>query len=215
MIIVEVNGVKHNVPNKYSEISVSEFIGYWKILCKYDLQQEEDIIKRDSDEMDCTFEIVAKLLNMSVEDAKFIDYQQGKEVINCFNSMLNQDNLDQDYSGWTFIHEDEAYWFPKLELNNMTFGEYAEVKQLEAMLGQEIENRFDFIPEQMSILCRKKDEKKGTYNREERVELFKSINMDVVMRFAFFLSKWNRLLSQSSQISTDNQKELEKKLVIS
>lgn len=211
MIIVEVNGKKKEIPSKYSEMKVSEFIGYWKILQKYDLEQEDDIIKRDSDEMDCTKEIVAKMLGLSNEEMLMIPYDKASEVIKIFNTMLNQSAYDGDYSGWTFVHNGESYWFPKLTLDKMTFGEYAEVKQLEAILGQDIENRFDFIPQQMAVLCRKKGEGKYDYNREEREKEFEDLTMNIVMRFAFFLSKWNNLLNKSTLISTAREQVLETK----
>ena len=211
MIIVEVNGIEKHIPSKYSEMEVKEFIGYWKILQKYDLEQEDDIIKRDSDELDCTQEIVAMMLGLSQEEMMLIPYDKASEVIRIFNNMLNADSFDKDYSGWTFVHNGEGYYFPKLSLDKMTFGEYAEVKQLEVIIGKDVSNRFDFIPQQMAILCRKSGEGKNDYNREEREKEFETLTMDIVMRFAFFLSKWNILLSKSTLISMQEEVVLEKK----
>ena len=199
MITVEVNKKQVKIPSKYSEIKVSEFTSYWKILQKYDLLQEEDIIKRDSDEMDCTLEIVAHMLDIKPEDVNKIPYDKAYEVIKVFNNMLERDNFKDDYSGWTFTHN----------------GEYAEVKQLEAILGKDVSNRFDFIPQQMAILCRKSGEGKNDFDREEREKEFENLTMDIVMRFAFFLSKWNLLLSKSTLISTEKAQVSERKLAIS
>ena len=215
MITVEVNKKQVKIPSKYSEIKVSEFTSYWKILQKYDLLQEEDIIKRDSDEMDCTLEIVAHMLGIKPEDVNKIPYDKAYEVIKVFNNMLERDNFKDDYSGWTFTHNGEGYYFPKLSLDKMSFGEYAEVKQLEAILGKDVSNRFDFIPQQMAILCRKSGEGKNDFDREEREKEFENLTMDIVMRFAFFLSKWNLLLSKSTLISTEVAQPSEKKLAIS
>jgi hypothetical protein len=215
MIIVEVDGVKKEVPSSYTEMKVSDFIGYWKILHKYDLTQEDDIIKRDSDEMDCTLEIVARMLDVNPKEAIHLPYDKCNEIVGIFNNMLNREKFDADYSGWSFVHNGESYWFPKLSLDKMTFGEYAEVKQLEAIIGKDVANRFDFIPQQMAILCRRKNEKKEEVNREEREKDFESLTMDIIMRFAFFLSKWNKTLSQSTLISMANLKESEEKLVTS
>jgi hypothetical protein len=215
MVIVKVDNKEVKIPSQYSDMTVKQFTDYWKILNKYDLSQEEDIIKRDSDEMDCTIEIVAKLLNIPLTEADRIPYDKAGEVINIFNNMMNNEKYDGDYSGMAFVHNGESYYFPKLSLDKMTFGEYAEVKQLEAILGQEVDNRFDFIPQQMAILCRKAGEGKNDYNRNKREKEFESLTMDIIMQFAFFLSKWNKRLSQSSLISMENQLEQEKRLVTS
>jgi len=203
MIIIEVDNKKVKIPSKYSEITVKDFTTYWKILQKYDLLQEDDIIKRDSDEVDCTLEIVANLLGIDKKDVNRIPYDKANEVIKVFNAMLESENFKDDYDSWCFVHNGESYWFPKLSLDKMTFGEYAEVKQLETILGKDVANRFDFIPQQMAILCRKKDEGKYDYDREEREKEFNNLTMDIVMRFAFFLSKWNQILNKSILISTE------------
>lgn len=210
MIIIEVDNKEVKIPSKYSEIKVKDFTSYWKILNKYDLLQEDDVIKRDSDEMDCTIEIVAHLLGVKKEEALNIPYDKANEIVTVFNNLLSKDTFSEDYSSWCFVHNGESYWFPKLSLDKMTFGEYAEVKQIEAILGQDVGNKFDFIPQQMAILCRKKGEGKYDYNREEREKEFEDLTMDTVMRFAFFLSKWNKRLSQSTLISMDKATVLEK-----
>lgn len=215
MLIIKVNDKEVKVPSKYSEITVKEFTKLWKILQKYDLQQEDDIVKRGIDEMDCTLEIVAHLLDIDLMDIDNIPYDKALEVINVFNNMINEERLDKDMNEWSFVHNGEAYYFPKLSLEKMTFGEYAEVKQIESILGKDIENRFDFIPQQMAIMCRKHKEEKGSYNMKKRIEEFENLTMDVVMNFAFFLSKWNLILSKSTLISTANKPEQEKRLQIS
>lgn len=215
MLIIKVNEKEVEVPTKYEEITVKEFTELWKILQKYDLTQEEDEVKRGVDEMDCTYEVVAKLLDIDLMDIDKVPYDKALEVISVFNNMLNSDRIDKDLSEWSFVHNDEAYYFPKVSLDKMTFGEYAEVKQIEAILGKEVENRFDFIPQQMALLCRKHKEEKGSYNMQERIKEFESLTMDKVMNFAFFLSKWNQTLSQSILISTANRQEQAKKLATS
>lgn len=210
MVIVLVDGKEVKIPSKYSDMTVKQFTDYWKILNKYDLTQEDDIIKRDSDEMDCTIEIVAKLLNIPLTEADNIPYDKASEVINIFNNMLNNEKYDGDYSGMSFVHNGESYYFPKISLDKMTFGEYAEVKQLEVILGQDVDNRFDFIPQQMAILCRRAREGKNDFDRDKREKDFESLTMDIIMKFAFFLSKWNKRLSQNTQIFTESQAALAK-----
>ena len=215
MIIIEVNGIEKKIPQSYKEITVNQFTELWKILQKYDLTQEDDDIKRGVDEMDCTLEIVAKLLDIDLMDVDKIPYDKAIEVVNIFNNMISEERLDKDMSDWAFVHNNESYYFPKVTLDKLTFGEYADVKQIEAILGKDVENKFDFIPQQMAVMCRKHKEKKGSYDMNERIKEFSNLTMDVVMNFAFFLSKWNRILSQNIQTSTDNHKGLQKKLVTS
>ena len=210
MIIVEVDGRRVEIPSKYSEIKVTEFTKLWKVLNKYDLTQEEDEIKRGIDEMDCTIEVCAMLLGISREEANGLPYDKASEIIGIFNGLLSEDNQEDDYSGWSFVHYGEGYYFPKLSLDKMTFGEYAEVKQIESMLGKNVDDRFDFIPQQMAILCRKSGEGKNDFDRDERTKEFETLTMDIVMKFAFFLSRLNIRLSKSTAISMAKPKELEK-----
>ena len=49
--------------------------------------------------------------------------------------------------------------------------------------------RFDIIPEQMAILCKKVDEEIDFENLDAKTEKFKKLTMDIVWEFSFFLNK--------------------------
>jgi hypothetical protein len=66
--------------------------------------------------------------------------------------------------------------------------------------------RFDILPEQMAILCKKVDEEVDLDNIDEKAELFKQLKMDVVWEFSFFLSK--RTTASLSLIQTFLGEEL-------
>ena len=59
--------------------------------------------------------------------------------------------------------------------------------------------KYDVLPEQMAILCRKADEEYDEDKIEEKAEKFKELTMDIVFEFAFFLTqRTGKLVKHSS-----------------
>ena len=56
--------------------------------------------------------------------------------------------------------------------------------------------RFDVLPEQMAILCRRLDEKYDDDIIPEKTENFKNLKMDIVWEFSFFLTQQNTKLAK-------------------
>ena len=123
--------------------------------------------------------------------------------------MLDNDKFESEWGSHRFTHKGETYYFPQADFNEMTFGEYATLKQYEQVLSKDNDKRFDFIPEQIALVCRKKDEEKESYDLKERAELFKDITMDVVMRLTFFLHKRTETLRYLTQIYSKETKTVQ------
>ena len=92
-------------------------------------------------------------------------------------------------------------------MRESTFGEYAEVKQLETLFGQDGENKFDYIKRQMAILCRRKGEVYDSYNIDEREKEFEGLTMDKVMGFSFFLSRRIMKLQKDFKIYSKKERQ--------
>ena len=87
-----------------------------------------------------------------------------------------------------FDFEEERYFFPKDNMKKNTFGDYIEATQLDMNVEKLTNGRFDVLPEQMAILCRKYDEEYDEELIPEKTEKFKKLTMDIVLEFAFFLN---------------------------
>jgi len=211
MIIVKVDEKVIKIPSEYKDISVSRFNELWKVLCKYDtdslknVEGDVDVTKVVEMEHQCTLEICSNLLGMSIEDTRRVPFERAVEVVEIFNNMMNRKAIDEEtsesWSLWGFTFEGEIYYFPKINFESMTFGEFAELQQIRDIYGKEVVNRFEFIPMQMARSCRKHKEGKDDYDLEERSKLFQGIDMETVMKWAFFLTRQASLLSRSTQTS--------------
>ena len=60
--------------------------------------------------------------------------------------------------------------------------------------------KFDVLPEQMAILCRKLEEEYDDDVIPQKTEMFKKLTMDVVWEFGFFLTQQNIKLAKLSNM---------------
>lgn len=214
MLVISVDNKEVTIPQSYSELKLNEWTKIWKILCsnniKSDVTTEEGVEELVVNEIKLTKEIVAQLLGLTPKDVDRLDYTQCEEVIGVFNHMLNTDLFDTK-DGWgdtEFTHKGETYHFPKNNFEDMSFGEYASLKQYETQLENDELKRFDIIPEQMAYCCRKKGEKKESYDLDKRAKLFQDVPMDIVMKLTFFLHKRINSLQAVTQIYLDKETKI-------
>ena len=196
MLILDIEGKEVKIPQSYEEMTVTKFSGIWKILTSHTFAKEgeelteEQVLMEIEKDSEITRKIIGYLLD--IDDPDNIDYQQAQEILVVFNNLMdNSSLLEKDYGDEKgFYHEGEWYEFPRKLLNeNVTFGEYAEHKQIEQIFGKDMSNKYDYIPKQMAIWCRKAGEDKDSYDKMERENLFRTVTMDKVMMFTFFLTK--------------------------
>lgn len=209
MLVIKVNNEEKKIPQSYRELKLNDFQRLWKILCKYNINEpdtEEELDNKIIDEINLTKEITAELLKLKPSDVDKLDYTQCQEVITVFNHMLETDKFESEWGSYSFNHKGETYYFPQADFKTMSFGEYATLKQYEQVLSKDTDKRFDFIPQQIALVCRKKGEEKDTYDLEERAKLFGDIKMDVVMRLTFFLHKRIETLQHLTQIFSKEKK---------
>ena len=137
------------------------------------------------------------------ESIDFVDTASINKVI----SIL--DHLTEEYQPKgikSFEFEGETYYFPSEFLRKNTYGDFIEATQLEMYIEKMKNGRFDVLPEQMAILCRRADEEYDEDAIGEKTEKFKSLKMDIVWEFGFFLTQQNeRLLKLSHMYSAKNK----------
>ena len=211
MIIVNVNDKTKKIPTHYKDMTVKKFQSLWKILCKYDtdkLKREEgdvDVLKVVEMESQCTIEICANLLEITTDEASRIPFAKAVEVVEVFNNMMSKNFINEQtaesWSKWGFTFKGEMYYFPKINFEDMTFGEFAELQQIKEIYGKEVEQRFDFIPMQLARSCRKHNEGKDDYDLDERAKMFEEVDMETVLKWTFFLTRQADILNRSTQTS--------------
>ena len=111
----------------------------------------------------------------------------------------------------SFNFEGEKYFFPKEFLKRNTFGDYIESTQLDMYVDIMKNGRFDVLPEQMAILCRRADEEYDDNIIQEKAEKFKQLKMDIVWEFGFFLTQQSVKLTRTFRmfLGKETEEELE------
>tara|TARA_R110000787_G_scaffold239005_1_gene345180 strand:- start:93 stop:605 length:513 start_codon:yes stop_codon:yes gene_type:complete len=98
-----------------------------------------------------------------------------------------------------FEFDGEVYFFPKEFLKQNTFGDYIESTQLDATIDMMKHGKFDVLPEQMAILCRKAGEEYDDDIIPSKSDNFKKLTMDIVWEFSFFLTMQSVKLTRTFQ----------------
>ena len=99
-----------------------------------------------------------------------------------------------------FEFEGETYFFPKEFLKRSTFGDYIESTHLESTIKIMKHGRFDVLPEQMAILCRRVGEEYNDDEIPQKSDKFKELTMDIVWEFSFFLTMQSVKLTRTFQM---------------
>ena len=160
-----------------------------------DFLKQRDLINMNKD----IFQYVA---NISDEDIELVDLEQAMSVINAmaiFQSQYKHQGKDR------FELDGETYFFPKENMLDNTFGDYIEATQLEMNIDQLSNGYYDVLPEQMAILCRKEGEVYDDSLIEEKTEKFKTLTMDTVMEFSFFLTKRSQQLASTLEMYSEEK----------
>lgn len=135
------------------------------------------------------------MTNLDKESMKLVDLNSVNEVISILDLLL------QEYKPKgikSFKIKEDTYYFPSEFLKKNTYGDYIEATQLDMYIDSMKHGKFDVLPEQMAILCRKSDEEFDDEAIPEKTKMFKELKMDVVWEFGFFLTQQNLKLVKLS-----------------
>ncbi|QDP67815.1 MAG: hypothetical protein Unbinned8210contig1002_3 [Prokaryotic dsDNA virus sp.] len=151
-------------------------------------------------------DIFAYVTGLPREEVKLVENHKIAKVLEVMG-MLSE---EYKYKGVrSFVIEGEEYFFPSEFFKRETFGDYIESTQLDMYIKDMQNGRFDVLPEQMAILCRKKDEVYHEDDIPEKAKKFSNITMDIAWEFAFFLTnqseKLQKLFPTSFHLNKDEQ----------
>ena len=206
MLQISVNDKIVEVPQYFSEMSIEYFSGYWKILTKYYIEEDDSVDTKIQKETDMALELVGYLLGLTKEETKNVELEQAFEVMDVINNQLNKEKPDK-YVMDCFLWNNEKYYFPSDLMESRSFGEYAEIKQIEQIYASDEANKFDHITRQIAILCRKAGEKYDSYDIDKRVKEFDGLTMNIAMAFSFFLQERMRRYNRHFQIYSEEKRE--------
>jgi len=204
--------IEFDVPTEWKDMSVSYWAQLTSIIHKH---QEKNKLKKthykekyegeaDLDKVLGNIEIVdearlngdifAFLSGFSEENMRKVDMNQVTDVVNALGILTEE---YKPTGARSFEFEDETYYFPSEMLRKNTYGDFIETTQLDATIDNMKNGRYDILPEQMAILCRREGEEYDEDLIEEKAEKFKDLKMDTVMEFAFFLTNQNNKLQRT------------------
>jgi len=131
------------------------------------------------------FSFITGMKKENVKKTKIEEVNKVLEVLNYLTKDYEPKGIDR------FELDGDTYYFPQEYLKNNTFGDFIETSQLDKSIEQFKNGRFDVLPQQMAILCRKAGEQYDEDAVDEKTEKFKKLTMDKVFEFAFFLTNQN------------------------
>jgi hypothetical protein len=203
MLNLEINNKEYNIPNKWEEMTLDYYCEIYDIIKRYQVKEDEENSDNDltkyhiNQENKMYKELFIFMTGIDEETMKNVPMKDVMAVIECLNDIMEEYKpKGMDY----FEFEGDIYYFPLDFLRTGTFGDYIESQQLE-MNTQYLRNgRFDILPEQMAILCKKVDEEVDLDDIDEKAKKFRGLTMDIVWEFSFFLNK--RTLASLNVIKT-------------
>ena len=129
-------------------------------------------------------DIFSYITGLTKEEVGLIDVSKVSEVIGCVNA-LTEEYKPRGMN--SFDLDGETYYFPSEFFKKETYGDYIESTQLEMYIADMNNGRYDILPEQMAILCRRIDEEYDDDIIAEKADKFRELTMDVIWEFSFFL----------------------------
>ena len=138
-------------------------------------------------------DVFAYISGLTKEEVALVDTAQIEKVLSTINVLTEEYKPKGDNS---FEFEGETYYFPSEFLRKNTYGDFIESTQLNMYIKDMENGRFDILPEQMAILCRRIDEEYDDDAIPEKAEKFRELTMDIVWEFSFFLTQRTERLSK-------------------
>ena len=204
MIEIQIKEEKYEIPTEWKDITLEYWCGLYNIIKKYTETAEDgenkENVEPKVDEV--------KALRMNKELFKYVTgindnilNQLDLESVNTAVGTIGQMMEEYKPKGIDrFEFDGDVYFFPKEFLKRNTFGDYIESTQLDATIQMMKHGKFDVLPEQMAILCRKIDEEYDDDIISSKSDKFKQLTMDIVWEFSFFLTMQSVKLTRTFQM---------------
>ena len=157
-------------------------------LIKENALNDSQVLKMNSD-------IFTYITGLTKEETSMVDVSKITQVISLINK-LTEEYKPKGIRSFEF--EGEEYFFPSEFFKKQTYGDFIESTQLDMYIKDMENGRFDILPEQMAILCRRTGEEYDDDLIPEKAEKFRGLTMDVIWEFSFFLTLQTERLAKLS-----------------
>tara|TARA_R100000951_G_scaffold18825_2_gene15440 strand:- start:2102 stop:2812 length:711 start_codon:yes stop_codon:yes gene_type:complete len=156
-------------------------------LLKKDLLSDitKDIKLTDAQTVKMNSDIFSYITGLTKEETSWVDINQVNKVLSLVNT-LTEEYKPKGLRSFEF--EGSTYYFPSEYFRKSTYGDFIESTQLDMYIKDMENGRFDVLPEQMAILCRRLDEEYDDDVISEKTEKFRGLTMDIIWEFSFFLT---------------------------
>ena len=201
MVEIKIQDKTYEIPTDWKDITLRYWCGLYAIMNQYNKRDEEgNIIEADHSEVEVlkmNRDVFMYLTGLTYNEVNMLDVDSINNAVDVFASTLEEykpQGIDK------FDLDGEEYLFPKEFLRRNTFGDYIESTHLESTIEIMKHGRFDILPEQMAILCRRVDEEYDDDVIPEKTEKFKELKMNFVWEFSFFLTMQSVKLTRTFQM---------------
>ena len=201
MIQIKIQEDSYDIPTEWKDMTVEYWCGLYSIINQYNKRDEEgNVIEEEHSQVQSlkmNRDIFMYLTGLKQVDMEKLDVESVTAAITAFSGALEEykpEGIDR------FEFEGETYFFPKEFLKRNTFGDYIESTHLESTIKIMKHGRFDVLPEQMAILCRKAGEEYDDDVIPSKTDSFKKLTMDIVWEFSFFLTMQSVKLTRTFQM---------------
>lgn len=196
MIDLEIDGKVYEMPQEWEDINVSQFQQLFGVL------NENESIKKN-------IKVFKIMTNNKISDEYInrMDVNQFNELLFKFDFLFDKPEIDVDKENPININDIDYFL---IDLEEISLGEWAD---LEFYISQADGSIINKLPELMSVLLRKKDEKYNGKISNKRIEEFKENASGIVgLKFIdfFFHSEikfMNHLMNSSVEKMTKKERE--------
>ena len=201
MVEIKIQDKSYEIPTEWKDITLRYWCGLYSIINKYNKRDEEgNVIEEEHSEVELlkmNRDIFMYLTGLSLNKMNELDVDSVNTAVATFSQLLEEykpQGIEK------FELDGEEYLFPKEFLRRNTFGDYIEATHLESTIEIMKHGRFDVLPEQMAILCRRADEEYDDDAIPAKTEKFNELTMDFVWEFSFFLKMQSVKLTRTFQM---------------
>jgi len=201
MVEIKIQDKSYEIPTEWKDITLRYWCGLYSIINQYNKRDDEgNLIEAEHSQVELlkmNRDIFIYLTGISHNEMNMLDVDSVNAAVATFSQTL-EEYKPKDIDRFEF--EGEEYLFPKQFLRRNTFGDYIESTHLESTIEIMKHGRFDVLPEQMAILCRRADEEYDDDAIPSKTEKFKELTMDFVWEFSFFLTMQSVKLTRTFQM---------------
>ena len=201
MVEIKIQDKSYEIPTEWKDITLRYWCGLYAIINQYNKRDENgEIIEAEHSQVELlkmNRDIFIYLTGLTADEMNMLDADSVNAAVATFSQTLEEykpKGIEK------FEFEGDEYLFPKEFLRRNTFGDYIESTHLESTIQIMKHGRFDVLPEQMAILCRKAGEEYDDDAIPAKTERFKELTMDYVWEFSFFLTMQSVKLTRTFQM---------------